>query len=274
MQNEPTTTPEWAAVDTPPADLIAAVMPCGAAVTNVCEAYEAGKRAAAPQPAVDTQWKLVPVEPTPAMSAAGFLVSEPEHDPAGVYRAMLAAAPQPAGDNLACKSVQKRLAVQQPAGEALEVVAHVFLVDGEEHRLHRHEPLPCSNVTDVQPLVRKVDAEARIAALQAELEQQRNALRNLIWREDPDAPVSHADYPTLLAEVRQHLDGRMESMKTLQAEIERLRAALAYVIAWEFPATGKFWEDDPSRPMSWAACHGSNGEREHMREVARKALQG
>lgn len=38
-------------------------------------------------------WKLVPVEPTPKMSAAGFCVSEAEHDPSGVYRAMLAAAP-------------------------------------------------------------------------------------------------------------------------------------------------------------------------------------
>jgi hypothetical protein len=42
-----------------------------------------------------TEWKLVPAKPTPAMSAAGFLVSEAEHDPAGVYRAMLAAAPTP-----------------------------------------------------------------------------------------------------------------------------------------------------------------------------------
>ena len=43
------------------------------------------------KPIVD--WQLVPKEPTPAMSAAGFCVSEAEHDPAGVYRAMLAAAP-------------------------------------------------------------------------------------------------------------------------------------------------------------------------------------
>jgi hypothetical protein len=40
-------------------------------------------------------WKLVPIDPTPAMSAAGLCVSEAEHDPAGVYRAMLAASPHP-----------------------------------------------------------------------------------------------------------------------------------------------------------------------------------
>ena len=37
---------------------------------------------------------LVPVEPTPRMSAAGFCADE-GHDPAGVYRAMIAAAPEP-----------------------------------------------------------------------------------------------------------------------------------------------------------------------------------
>ncbi len=33
------------------------------------------------------------------MSAAGFCVNEGEHDPAGIYRAMLAAAPLPAKDS-------------------------------------------------------------------------------------------------------------------------------------------------------------------------------
>ena len=41
-------------------------------------------------------WVLAPLEPTPEMSAAGFVVPEAEHDPSGVYRAMLAAAPAPA----------------------------------------------------------------------------------------------------------------------------------------------------------------------------------
>lgn len=56
---------------------------------------------AAPQPAqaeVPAGYKLVPTEPTPLMSAAGFSVSQAEHDPAQVYRAMIAAAPQPASE--------------------------------------------------------------------------------------------------------------------------------------------------------------------------------
>lgn len=40
-------------------------------------------------------WKLVPVEPTAKMMVAGTLVSEFQEDPAGMYRAMIAAAPAP-----------------------------------------------------------------------------------------------------------------------------------------------------------------------------------
>ncbi len=37
---------------------------------------------------------MLPLHPTPEMSAAGFCVEEAEHDPAGVYLAMVAAAPR------------------------------------------------------------------------------------------------------------------------------------------------------------------------------------
>ncbi|EAY2107826.1 TPA: hypothetical protein NO409_001844 [Salmonella enterica] len=40
---------------------------------------------------------LVPIEPTPGMMVAGTLVSEFQADPAGMYRAMIAAAPQQEG---------------------------------------------------------------------------------------------------------------------------------------------------------------------------------
>lgn len=42
-------------------------------------------------------WKLVPVEPTAKMMVAGTLVSEFQEDPAGMYQAMIAAAPAPDG---------------------------------------------------------------------------------------------------------------------------------------------------------------------------------
>jgi hypothetical protein len=64
-------------------------------ILDLCTAAIASP--SAPRVGVPEGWKLVPVEPTPAMSAAGFCVNEAEHDPAGVYRAMLAAAPESRG---------------------------------------------------------------------------------------------------------------------------------------------------------------------------------
>lgn len=64
-----------------------------------CTAVEIGRLLQAPaQPAQVHGWQMVPVKPTEAMCAAGFCVSEAEHDPAGVYKAMLYAAPQPSDD--------------------------------------------------------------------------------------------------------------------------------------------------------------------------------
>lgn len=51
-----------------------------------------------PAPSAPDGWKLVPVEPTAKMMVAGTLVSEFQEDPAGMYRAMIAAAPSPGGD--------------------------------------------------------------------------------------------------------------------------------------------------------------------------------
>lgn len=57
-------------------------------------------------------------------------------------------------------------------------------------------------------------------------------------------------------------------------ELERLRAALTKIEKWfgEFPATGKFWDEQKTDEMSYSACYGSNGERDYMRGVARDAL--
>jgi hypothetical protein len=70
-------------------------------------------------------------------------------------------------------------------------------------------------------------------------------------------------------------------LATLRAEVEKLREtraaqreALERIHRWqgEFPPTGEFWDDRKTQPMSYGAAYGSNGERDFMREVARKAL--
>jgi hypothetical protein len=63
----------------------------------------------------------------------------------------------------------------------------------------------------------------------------------------------------------------------LLGEIEALRKALERIERWfgEFPETGMFWDDDKkTRPLSYGAAFGSNGERDFMRAIARAALNG
>lgn len=66
----------------------------------------------------------------------------------------------------------------------------------------------------------------------------------------------------------------------LDEKIKRYEEALRKIEKWhgEFPDTGKLWENTDGtisdRPMSYGACNGSNGERDYMRNVAAKALEG
>ena len=58
-------------------------------------------------------------------------------------------------------------------------------------------------------------------------------------------------------------------------DVSKMRRALERIARWhgEFPATGKFWDDERTRPTSYAAEYGSNGERDYMRRVAMDALR-
>jgi hypothetical protein len=61
----------------------------------------------------------------------------------------------------------------------------------------------------------------------------------------------------------------------LEQENKALRSALERIVKWkgEFPETGRFWDEPKNtNPMSYAACYGSDGERDYMRKVARDAL--
>lgn len=63
-----------------------------------------------------------------------------------------------------------------------------------------------------------------------------------------------------------------KELAALQAECEKLLEALEQIERWDgFPSTGKTWEGS-GEPVSYGAAFGSNGERDFMREVARKAL--
>ena len=59
-------------------------------------------------------------------------------------------------------------------------------------------------------------------------------------------------------------------------ENQRLRSVLERIKRWhgEFPPTGQIWPDGSGEMMSYAACYGSNGERDFMRKIASDALEG
>lgn len=63
-----------------------------------------------------------------------------------------------------------------------------------------------------------------------------------------------------------------EKLQAAEAKADRYEKALRFIQAWQFPPTGQFWDDDKLKPMSYAACYGSNGEQDFMRNVATEAL--
>lgn len=78
----------------------------------------------------------------------------------------------------------------------------------------------------------------------------------------------------VLRNVKFWMDADRREIDRLRADTKGLVDALEKIERWhgEFPDTGKFWDDETGRPMSYAACFGSNGERDFMREIAREAL--
>jgi len=57
--------------------------------------------------------------------------------------------------------------------------------------------------------------------------------------------------------------------------VERHEAALRRIEAWEMPETGRFWDDlGRTKPMSYGALFGTNGEQDIIRDIARKSLGG
>jgi hypothetical protein len=56
--------------------------------------------------------------------------------------------------------------------------------------------------------------------------------------------------------------------------IRELVGALKRIERWhgEFPETGEYWDKEKTQMMSYAACFGSNGERDFMRNIARSSI--
>ena len=59
-------------------------------------------------------------------------------------------------------------------------------------------------------------------------------------------------------------------LEAAEAECARLLTALRTVADWDLPETGETWPS--GGPVSFEAQYGSNGARDYMRAVARKAI--
>lgn len=68
------------------------------------------------------------------------------------------------------------------------------------------------------------------------------------------------------------LDGVENTFNRLKAQNAQLIQALEKIKRWEMPETGKFWDNEKTEPMSYAACYGSNGERDIVRFIASSAI--
>lgn len=48
--------------------------------------------------------------------------------------------------------------------------------------------------------------------------------------------------------------------------------ALRKITNWELPATGEFWDEEKTKPISYEAQYGSNGVRSYIRSIAKASL--
>jgi len=62
----------------------------------------------------------------------------------------------------------------------------------------------------------------------------------------------------------------MSELEKILLENRRMRRALEYIEAWDIP---KVHDKKLGRMVSFGYAHGTNGERDHMRGIASRALK-
>jgi hypothetical protein len=166
---------------------------------------------------------------------------------------------------------------EQPSGELGK--------SAEPHPPSRH--CECSECVDYfvgNPIgnsFRHAPDAATIADLQARLEAAEAGLE--AWRKKAiEVPGNIAAICAERNTLRKELDRLNNWQENYASECQRreddlrtqlaaAQAVLARIADWELPSTGEFWENDPARPVSYEANHGSNGAREYIRNMARAA---
>lgn len=123
-----------------------------------------------------------------------------------------------------------------------------------------------------------VDRLGKFNRADRELMEQNKPICELVWRQARTGPDDVVDYYEVAYPGDLCVDGSppfpVWGSPNFFAKLDIAEKALEKIKTWfgEFPSTGKFWDNDPSRPMTYSACFGSNGERDYMRAVANEAL--
>lgn len=53
----------------------------------------------------------------------------------------------------------------------------------------------------------------------------------------------------------------------------KMETALKQISEWELPSTGRYWDDEKIRPMSYESAYGSTGVRHYFQQLATEALK-
>lgn len=102
------------------------------------------------------------------------------------------------------------------------------------------------------------------------LQQKLNAANEALEKAKAEL-AAYAETHRDVAHYNQELRAVIEQSGKREAA---LREALKRIEKWsgEFPETNRFWDEEKTRPMTYSAAFGSNGERDYMRDIARSAL--
>lgn len=88
---------------------------------------------------------------------------------------------------------------------------------------------------------------------------------------DIDAAIQLKSFLSFVKELDEYLNSETPSAEP-DRTAEEIARDLTDIIEWNLPATGKFWDEEKTRPTSYETEYGSNGAREYMRAKARKIL--
>jgi hypothetical protein len=85
--------------------------------------------------------------------------------------------------------------------------------------------------------------------------------------------ISERSFENVCQVTHSHKYGETEETAKLIAAAPDLLEALEKIAKWDLPPTGKFWDIEETRPMSYEAAYGSNGSRDYIKSIAKAAIE-